>query len=239
VSRSSTVLCCFLVLSLVAVVARAENGAVAGRIVAGKGIETPARLSVALDAWVCAPDGSTPDPRLVIGPQRGLANVVVTLAVPDAPAYQSEGEALIDQKGCAFTPHVSLVAPGQTVRVRNSDRVLHNFHTITEHNRSVNKAQIKGAEDTFVFAKPEIVRAECDVHYWMSAVIVVAAHRFTAVSDAQGRFTIENVPPGTYQADLWHERLGTRTESVTVSADGGRLDVTWPAKPATEPSPSP
>jgi plastocyanin len=204
---------------------------VSGRITAGEGVEAPERVEVAIDAWVCAKDGKTVDPSLQIGAERGLANVIVTLLVPDAPPPTAEGEHLIDQQGCVFEPHVSIVTPGQTVKVRNSDKVLHTFRTITQHNRSVNKAQVAGKEDTFVFAEPEIIRAACDVHWWMSAVIAVAPNAFTVASAADGRFSIPAVPPGAYTVLLWHEKLGERTESVTVSEAGGELTVLWPPSP--------
>jgi plastocyanin len=221
--------------------ALADGGTLTGRIVAGESVKAPAPLSVAVDAWVCAPDGKTPDPSLSIGEQRGLANVVVRIDVPDAPTAVGEGEVLIDQKRCAFIPHVAVVAPGQVLRVTNSDRVLHNFRTITAHNRAVHKAQIGGKEDGFTFKTPEIIRAACDVHYWMSAIIVVAPHAFIAVTDAAGRFAIGGLVPGSYRAELWHERLGTKKAAVIVEDEGGLFELTWDVaapKAAAEPVPS-
>ncbi len=233
-ARLSFVLTAFLVLDAsigcAGATRDATSGALQGRILAGKSVEAAASLSVAIDAWVCAPDGETRDPSLLIGPERGLANVVVQIDVPGAPPAQADDDApefLIDQKGCVFAPHVSVVAPGQTLRVKNSDKVLHNFRTITKHNRAINKAQIGGKEDAFVFKTPEIIRAACDVHYWMSAVVVVKPHDFVAVTDESGRFSIEGLAVGSYDASLWHERLGTRKAAVTVSDEGGLLEVTW------------
>jgi plastocyanin len=208
-----------------------------GRVLAGASVGDAKKLSVAIDAWVCAPGGETADPTLVIGKDRGLANVVVRVNVPDATAVQGGLEVLIDQEGCVFTPHVVVVAPGQTLRVKNSDKVLHNFRTITAHNRAINKAQIGGKEDAFVFNAPEVIRAECDVHYWMSAIVVVKPHEFLAVTDAEGRFSIDGLAPGTYEVELWHERLGTKEAAVTVGDEGGLLLLTWEksgAQPQTE-----
>jgi hypothetical protein len=66
------------------------------------------------------------------------------------------------------------------------------------------------------FAKPEIVRIECDLHSWMTAWVVVAAHPFYAVTGADGSFAFDNLPPGQYKLQIWHERLGTLPASVTV-----------------------
>ncbi len=52
----------------------------------------------------------------------------------------------------------------------------------------------------------------------MSAWIVVIDHPYHAVTDARGAFTLSDVPPGTYEMEIWHETLGSRTRSVTVRA---------------------
>ena len=62
-----------------------------------------------------------------------------------------------------------------------------------------------------------MVRVKCDVHPWMAAWVGVLDHPFFTVSAADGSFTIENVPAGTYTVEAWHEKFGTRTASVTVS----------------------
>jgi len=224
------------VASLLAVACAADAPAatIEGRIVAGKDVSAPAPLSVAVDAWVCAPDGKVDDPALRIGTDRGLADVVVRMTgAKDAPPYSAKQRVVLDQKGCAFIPHVVVVAPNEDLVVQNSDSVLHNFHTLAKANRSLNQAQIKGKQDTFRFSTPEIIPAECDVHYWMSAVVVVADSAWTAVSAPDGTFKIDGVPPGTYTAELWHQRLGTRTAPVRVAEQGGRIDLEWSAPAPT------
>ena len=39
----------------------------------------------------------------------------------------------------------------------------------------------------------------------MSAFILVFAHRYFAVTDAEGRYRIDGVPPGSYTLALWSE----------------------------------
>jgi plastocyanin len=220
-------------LTLISAVAAAHDAAAAtltGRMTAAMDVAPPKSLSVAVDAWACAPDGRIEDPTLRIGPEGVLADVVIRLVGSgEAPPYVAKATPEIDQKSCTFVPHVVVVAPGQDLKVKNSDAVLHNFHTLAKANRSVNQAQVKGKEDTFRFTTPEIIPVECDVHYWMSAVVVVAASAWTAVSAADGTFTIENLPPGDYTAELWHQRLGTKSVPVHVDETGAKLDLEWPA----------
>jgi plastocyanin len=169
---------------------------------------------------------------LVVGSGGEITDVVVRLVdVAGAPAYPDRGPALIDQKGCVFVPHVTVIAPGQELVARNSDPVLHNFRTITKSNRTVNKAQVKGKQDTFRFDSAEILSVECDVHYWMSAVIVVADSAFVAVTGKDGSYRIDGVPPAAYTVEFWHQQLGSRRAMVDVTAEGGRLDLSWDAAP--------
>ena len=69
-----------------------------------------------------------------------------------------------------------------------------------------------------VFDNAEVgIPARCDVHPWMSAFINVFNHPYYAVSAADGSFTIDNLPPGDYVIEAWHETLGTQTQSITVA----------------------
>jgi hypothetical protein len=68
------------------------------------------------------------------------------------------------------------------------------------------------------FRFPEKVKVKCDMHDWMGAWIAVVDHPYNAVTDEAGSFVLENVPPGTYTLEIWHETLGSDTQSVTVAA---------------------
>ena len=64
-----------------------------------------------------------------------------------------------------------------------------------------------------------LFHVKCDVHPWMQAYAAVMSHPFFAVTGEDGKFDIRGLPAGEYQVEAWHEKLGTRTGSVTV-ADG-------------------
>jgi hypothetical protein len=70
------------------------------------------------------------------------------------------------------------------------------------------------------FAKPEIVRIDCDLHSWMRAWVVVAEHPFYAVTGSEGEFALDNVPPGRYTLQIWQETLGIVTRDVVVPSSG-------------------
>jgi len=60
---------------------------------------------------------------------------------------------------------------------------------------------------------------KCDVHSWMSGWIVVTDGLY-AVVGPDGAFSIKNVPAGSYTVQAWHEKLGSKTQTVNVPATG-------------------
>ena len=77
-----------------------------------------------------------------------------------------------------------------------------------------------GMKTTKKLEKTGPVHMRCDVHSWMSAWVFVAAHPYYAVSSADGTFTLDGVPPGSYKLHAWHAKFGEKTADVTVSAGG-------------------
>jgi plastocyanin len=122
----------------------------------------------------------------------------------------------LDQKGCEYTPRVFGARAGQTIVLANSDPLLHNVHA-PGFNVPLANAGVKVERK---FTRPEVMASiTCDVHPWMRAYAGVVAHPFFAVSKADGTFEIKGLPAGSYTVEVWQEKLGRRTEKVTV-ADG-------------------
>ena len=128
---------------------------------------------------------------------------------------------VIDQKGCMYDPHVVGAMVGQTVKILNPDGTLHNVHALSKANTEFNMAMPKfRTEITKTFDKAEFMfPLKCDVHPWMGAWLAVMPHPYFNVTKSDGNFTIADLPAGTYEIEAWHEKLGTKTSSVTI-ADG-------------------
>ncbi|MCZ7627012.1 MAG: carboxypeptidase regulatory-like domain-containing protein [Candidatus Methylomirabilis sp.] len=128
-------------------------------------------------------------------------------------------KATLDQNVCVYEPHVVKLPAGGALDVLNSDGILHNIHTYSKANPSINKAQPKFKKVlTEKFAKPEIIKVTCDAHSWMLGWIVVSDHPYVAVTNDKGEFTLNNVPPGTYKLEVWQETLGKKVQDVVVKA---------------------
>jgi plastocyanin len=173
-----------------------------------------------IDQYVCGKEKETED--LVLSSNNGIRNAVVSLQnlPPGLKGEWNLPPAKMDQKQCSFVPRVVIVPAGGTVEFLNSDRLLHNVKSVPKENPSFNRAQPQARTISFVFKQPELLRVDCDLHSWMRGWVVVAAHPFYALTNESGEFVLENVPPGKYTLQVWHEILGTVTQGVTVSNKG-------------------
>jgi len=124
----------------------------------------------------------------------------------------------LDQQGCRYRPHVFGIMVNQPLEIVNSDPTLHNIHATPKVNTEFNTGQpIKGMKTSHTFTAKEVMMPfKCDVHGWMNAYLGILDHPYFAVSGADGKFEIANLPPGTYTIEAWHERAGTQTQMVTV-----------------------
>jgi plastocyanin len=179
---------------------------------------------------ICGSTKTMPD--LLAAADKGLANVVVSIAgVPGAKAAAPK-DVTINQKSCEYLPHLQAVPVGSKLTVVNSDPVLHNVHATNGSRTLCNMAMpIEGQRSSAppqVLAKTGRVEFKCDAgHTWMSAYVFVFDHPFYAVSDASGAFRISGLPPGTYDVQIEHELLGTKMRKVTVPATGAaKLEIT-------------
>ena len=157
---------------------------------------------------------------LLLGEGQTMGNIFVQVKNAPAGTYTAPADAVvIDQKGCNYDPHVVSVMVGQKVKILNPDGTLHNVHAMSKVNQEFNMAMPKfRTEVEKAFDKPEFMFAmKCDVHPWMNAWVTVMPNPFFAVTKADGKFEIKDLPAGTYQIEAWHEKLGTKTVSVTVT----------------------
>jgi hypothetical protein len=58
----------------------------------------------------------------------------------------------------------------------------------------------------------------------MSAFILVFNHPFFAVTDTEGRYRLDNVPPGNYNVIAWNEGLASEPKAIAVP-DGGTSEL--------------
>lgn len=162
------------------------------------------------DPAVCAKDGNIPDQSLVVGAGGGIANVFVYLSkAPKGVEFDKpEAQPFLDQKACIFEPHALLLWSGLDFELKNSDKVPHNVQTFPARNSGENNNLSPGASMVTAFrnAEPQPFPSKCAIHPWMEYWTLVVDHPFAAVTDADGKFKIPDLPPGKYKFRVFHER---------------------------------
>jgi len=166
-------------------------------------------------------DLGTPAPREV----PDLLRSVVYLESAPRGAFETSdgGHAVMDQRNETFVPHVLAITTGTTVDFPNSDKFYHNVFSLSKP-RSFDLGRYAAGNSRQVrFDRAGIVRVFCDIHSHMNAFILVFSHPFFAMTDVEGRYHIDNVPPGTYGVVAWNEGVASDTKPVTVP-DGATVE---------------
>ena len=197
------------------------------------------------DKAACLVDGKIPvDDNVVVNPENnGLRDVYVIMYLKKKkdpaihPSYETKKAepVVLDNVNCRFVPHATFVRTGQKLILKNSDAVGHNCK-ITTFNNEVNPNIPPNAETEVKFdtedSRPGNV--ECNLHSWMDAVIFIRDNPYVAITDADGKFTIENLPAGEWEFQFWHKEVGYLKKlsidnqkvskkgvtGVTITADG-------------------
>jgi plastocyanin len=155
----------------------------------------------------------------VAGADGGLQNVVVFISegLGDRTYDPPQQPAVIEQKGCVYKPHVVALRANQELDVVNNDATTHNVHPQPANNRESNNAQAPGTRVNMTFPREEIaIPMKCNVHPWMRSYVAVFKHPYFAVTGKGGTFELNNLPPGNYTIQAWHEKLGKSTQRISV-----------------------
>lgn len=157
-----------------------------------------------------------------------LRSVVYLETAPRGAFEQAESaRATMNQRDETFVPHVVAITTGTTVDFPNSDRIYHNVFSLSKTTPFDLGRYATGRSKSVRFDRPGIVRVFCEIHSHMSAFILVFSHPFFATTDTEGRYRIDNVPPGTYNVIAWNEGNASEPASAVVPSGGvAELDIT-------------
>jgi hypothetical protein len=188
---------------------------ISGKVSARGSYDMPPRLRVFKNRKFCGDTVS--NEALLIGPGSELRNAVVTLTPTDRLATAPPRPVVLDNRRCAFVPHVQVATLGSDLLLKNSDPILHTVHARLSKETLFNLGLPTWRQVVRRLDRPGVMRIDCDVlHTWMSAVIVVVTTPYFMVTDANGTFAMDSLPPGNYRVDVWHERLGLKQLRVDL-----------------------
>jgi plastocyanin len=151
---------------------------------------------------------------------------VVYLEVAPQAAFDlpERPPAVLDQHHESFDPYVVAITAGSSVLFPNHDITYHNVFSLSKAKRFDLGRYPSGATKSVRFDRPGVVRVFCDIHSHMSAFILVFAHPYFAVTDSDGRYRVEGVPPGDYQLSVWNDGETRATHKLHVPATDAALE---------------
>ncbi len=152
------------------------------------------------------------------GPRLAGAVVWLTGVAAGKPMPYTKRFDLMTQ-GCRLVPRVQTAIVGGTVNVRNADATTHRTRFIRDGAEIIaipetEDGQIVPAES--VLTTPGLIEVRCAIHPWTHGWIATFDQPYFTMTNEDGQFTIDSIPPGRYQITAWHERFGTLTDSITV-----------------------
>lgn len=205
--------------------AQAQTVTVKGRILF-EGTPPPSeKVEVKSDIAACGSEKTMQV--LVLGEGQGIANAVVKIIGAAGTAVPKTGK--INQANCEFAPHVQAITVGSTLNITSEDSVLHNSHGFYEDGSTAFNIAVpfSGIEIPVTLDKAGMIKLRCDAgHTWMNAYVFVEDQPFYAVTDANGHFSIDGVPPGNYEIQVWQEWLGVHQEKLEVKEGASDLTLT-------------
>jgi hypothetical protein len=176
---------------------------------------------VSLSTMTGTAKAATLSGKVAVRNARDNANAVVYIAKIPGKTFPPPRDPLpLDQRDLKFIPHVLPILVGTKVAFPNSDVVRHHVFSPGPTQKFSLGTYRVGETKYLVFNSPGIVDLLCNIHAEMSAYVVVTETPYFAVTDSQGNYSIENLPPGRYVVRVWHERNSkVPPREVEVSGD--------------------
>lgn len=154
---------------------------------------------------------------------KGIAEAVVFVQTPaaDMSFGGTKPMATMDQVEKTFVPGLLPIVVGTRVRFPNHDQIHHHVYSFSR-TKTFELPLYKGEDaPPVLFDKVGVVKVGCNIHDWMSGIILVLPSPYFAQTDAEGRFSLEGLPHGKYSLVAWHELSKARPEDTAQNVTVG------------------
>ena len=133
------------------------------------------------------------------------------------------------QKDMAFVPALLPIQVGTRVEFPNLDGIYHNVYSYSRPKR-FDLGRYRPNEQPVpaqVFDRPGLVTVRCEIHEHMRGLILILETPHFVVTDADGHYRLDDLPPGRYVLKAWINSETTREQSVEILV-GGPQRVDFP-----------
>ena len=125
-----------------------------------------------------------------------------------------------------YTPSHLVVQRGDTVTFKNLDRLKHNVFSSSPANRFDLGTYARGKRPGFEFKNEGLVKVYCNLHKRMFTYIQVMGADRSAITQADGFFSIGHLPPGRYTLKAWHVSAEISKPFVVTPGNTVSIDMT-------------
>ncbi len=165
-----------------------------------------------------------------------ISGAVVFIKDPSAPTAGPHATAVVDQVEKTFVPGILPIMVGTYVRFPNHDQIQHHVYSFSP-TKTFELPLYKGEEaPPVLFDKVGVVKIGCNIHDWMSGIILVLPTPHFTVTDASGHYVLEDVPEGTHTLVIWHALSNVKPEDtarqIEVREDVANVNFTLTLSPA-------
>jgi plastocyanin len=154
--------------------------------------EAPAPVSKPRYPVAASYDVGPPDPPAAV--------VYLEGAFPPPPAVKAE----VAQRRYQFAPGLLPIPRGSVVAFPNLDDEYHSVFSYSKAKRfDLGRYRRGEVPAELTFAQAGVVKLYCEIHDHMRGTILVLDTPYFQKTDAEGRYRLENLPPGRHLLKVW------------------------------------
>ena len=186
----------------------------------------------------------------LVNEQGQVRNVVVLLEGVTEGKPFSLSVPRVEARDCRFLPFTTVVRSGHGIEVVNMDPVMHDiqayetstamgtrvlFNSPLSFNRRHQRGDLHATHDhrpgeslvrQFQLSKKRRTFVmQCGFHAYMQSWAIAVDNPYYVLTDENGRFSLEDVPPGTYDLRAWHPGIKQVVKQQVTIEPGENLTV--------------
>lgn len=172
----------------------------------------------------------------------GLKDTVITISGIKKGKPFPMGMYSFKVRLCHAKDYVIGIRNGVNFIIENKDPIKHEIATYEINGPSVfqtsNKSVLPNSSQvrsTFSRSTTRKFLIRCNLHPFLQTQALIVDNPYFAVTDAKGRFTIQDIPPGTYEVAAWHPYIPVQKGTITIKpGQETMLDFEFNARDANE-----
>ncbi len=158
-----------------------------------------------------------------VGQDGGLKDVVVVVEGVRSGKPFNFTNAQVEANVCQFLPFVTVVNDKRQLTVTNRDPVSHDIQGYAYDQAGVDivlhrpSLKATGTTDIVHLVKGrKVFTMQCGMHPYMQNWGYAIDNLYYAITDSNGSFSINDLPPGAYRLKAWHPILGLQEWELRV-----------------------